>query len=491
MPPKKRASLAEKIDHVRLEGEEAIFLQMQELNEESEEYIGFRYAGKKTQLDQDRILKLYQQFVKTFFSKASNLSDSPSDQDLDSACFPPQDSDFYHRARCFLIWMITNASPRSSEDTHITYRTACAYRRHLLFWLRRKYDERNVEYPRPSKVFNQLTEAMRGAAMKRQLGNATTSKAYIGLAEIQFMIDIDTRATASIEVAEQHHLAWCLGRCTALRPSSIGPQPGNKREAPGPDGYDDFIMWKDVAITRGKEPGSFNARLTLRNLKTTRLDPEARADRTRQDQLVFNILSPQNKANIPFSVPHRILVIALRRGAILGIDTLEDLLSDESAVIKFRDEFLKKPIFLSANARGFTVIPDKPLPANALSAYIQIRGRDAGFPDKITFYSIRRRMATDLAQAFGNDAAREIMGHEPASRTLETSYLEFCNIRHTTAVGLEENPEEQLQDRRVALCQQLLGRLDGDLLARTRGEALNTLVNVSNPFFSRASLLRL
>jgi Protein of unknown function (DUF3435) len=279
-----------------------------------------------------------------------------------------------------------------------------------------------------------------------------TSKAYIGLAEIQFMIDLDMKSTPSIEVAEQHHLAWCIGRVTALRPSSFGPQPDDRREQPGRMGYDDFMMWKDVHITRGSEPGMFDVCVKIRNLKTTSIDPEASV--VGPNELAFRILSPQNKANIPFSISHRLLMIALRRNALEGIETLEQLFSGDLTNIVIKEDFLNKPILLAADHRGLSLKEYKPMPASALTNYIQIRGRASGFPNKITFYTVRRRMASDLANSFGKDAAREIMDHSPSSRVLETSYLEFNNMRHTTAVGLGEAVEGQDRELRAALHQQ-------------------------------------
>ena len=117
--------------------------------------------------------------------------------------------------------------------------------------------------------------------------------------------------------------------------------------------------------------------------------------------------------------------------------------------------------------------------ATTLPHYIQGRGYYAGIPNKVSFYSIRRRMATDLATAFGLDAAREIMGHDPNTRTLEESYLESNAMRHITAVGLGEDVTGQDRERRAALHHQLLRRLNENLVEKSRGEALNCMVRTS------------
>lgn len=58
----------------------------------------------------------------------------------------------------------------------------------------------------------------------------------------------------------------------------------------------------------------------------------------------------------------------------------------------------------------------EPLQSHALTDYIADRGRSIGFEHPITFYSIRRRAATDLALRYGNDVAREVLNHAPDSR---------------------------------------------------------------------------
>ena len=44
---------------------------------------------------------------------------------------------------------------------------------------------------------------------------------------------------------------------------------------------------------------------------------------------------------------------------------------------------------------------------------------------------------------FGEDAAREIMGHAPNTRTLEQYYVELCSSRDVTAAAFGEDIEAQ------------------------------------------------
>lgn len=103
-----------------------------------------------------------------------------------------------------------------------------------------------------------------------------TDKPYIGPAEILQLIDLDTRLTPCIELAECHHLAWCIARCCALRPGSFGQQ-AHKVD---PNVELPFLAFRDLRITRGSTKGDFTVRLVIRNLKTNTLMDAERAFET-------------------------------------------------------------------------------------------------------------------------------------------------------------------------------------------------------------------
>jgi hypothetical protein len=98
--------------------------------------------------------------------------------------------------------------------------------------------------PNYNRLFNSTTEAMQFAARKRMLRtNSTALKTYVGLSELQQLIDMDLRATPCLEHGEGH-LAWCLARICALRPSSIG------YDMLGDAAFEHaFLAWRDVQVT--------------------------------------------------------------------------------------------------------------------------------------------------------------------------------------------------------------------------------------------------
>ena len=128
------------------------------------------------------------------------------------------------------------------------------------------------------------------------------------------------------------------------------------------------------------EPGSFDVRLTVQVLKTsTPHDPESALMGKGASKLVFTIHSPQATRNLVFSIPHRLLVIGLRRKAIQGVETIADLLEGSLRSITWKPEFRNKPILLAGGPRGLSVREDLPCASIALTEYLARRALNAGY----------------------------------------------------------------------------------------------------------------
>ncbi|KAH7236763.1 uncharacterized protein BKA55DRAFT_679077 [Fusarium redolens] len=104
---------------------------------------------------------------------------------------------------------------------------------------------------------------------------------------------------------------------------------------------------------------------------------------------------------------------------------------------KIKPEFLDKPVFLAAGPRGLK-ITQEPMRATALTTYVSLRGQKIGYSQGLTFYSFRRRAATDLTRKIGNDAARSLMNHDPDFRTLEKFYLWLEDTLDVSGLALDE-----------------------------------------------------
>lgn len=187
--------------------------------------------------------------------------------------------------------------------------------------------------------------------------------------------------------------------------------------------------------------------------------------------------SPTQTNNLVLSLPHRLLVAALRRKAIVGIESVAELLDGNIRRIRFKDEFLNLPIALRGTPRGLDVIPDQPATVIALSEYLQRRGENLGYPEPITFYAIRRRAATNFTEVFGADSARAIMNHDPDTRIMEQHYLDLFRTTNMTAAALGEGaPAEQQEEMNEQANYLALNRLGPQRVSEIYGAPLNAAV---------------
>lgn len=181
--------------------------------------------------------------------------------------------------------------------------------------------------------------------------------------------------TSAADVAQQHHLAWLLGFVCGVRPGSIGTSRLRKEQ---------FLQWKDITITRIGPSTSMNfkAKVRFRWLKGYR-------DEVRKE-LVFTCHGPMSAEDVMYSIPHRLLGIALRRGLLKDYTSLSDLLGDNKKSIQFIPDAMEFPVICAVEPKGANIIRERPATCDAISAYVQRRALDYGLPAGITHYAWRR-----------------------------------------------------------------------------------------------------
>ncbi|KEQ67642.1 uncharacterized protein M437DRAFT_36615 [Aureobasidium melanogenum CBS 110374] len=466
VPSKRKASIRETLEKVRFEGGQVKFDFIENLETRARELRTFRWQAPATQNRQDRHIYLYLEMIRTL----EGLPEDMSHVDIHPHAFPQDHEKLFQYLEMFLILCFKTTQPRSNYGVaEIAWGTLATFRASMLYWVARIYGQLKRDPPTNTAAFNRMTTTMNGLNVQDRSSVDpifATVKTHVGLTEIRQLIESDMMRTACIENAEQHHLAWCLGRFLALRPASIGAEsftgPGNTRHQP-------HLVWRDVVLQRDpSDKGRFTAVITIRHWKHTR-----DADADRSGPKTYTLVSPPADQLI-FSVPHRLLVIALRRGILLDYNTIEDLLAGDLANITIRDDQLDEPIFYASGPRGLELDTSKPLNAHALTDYIRERGKTLGYPHPITFYSIRRRAATDLSVNYSKDLSREVMNHTTDSRTLETSYLDIRQGFNPTAAGLGIQLGAFGHDPAISGPSSLaVNTLDPARLLRTQGEALN------------------
>lgn len=304
----RRLTIEEQITGI-IEGEDEMFFSlMDELETELIEAQDLRPYSAKTQREQDRKLALYYMCIKMFYRKPM---DTPT-ADVEKLAFPDDHTLLEKLLRNFIVYIAKKQNSSLPARAVVMYQTLERYRRAMLFWIQRLYRDR--EMPNKSKLYNGMTLSMQsiyrklygpGRGMRRKMPR-------VGLAEMRQLIDEDAVRSACPENAEQHHLIWCLGHQTAVRAASLAEDADRKGQ---------YLQWRDIEFSRSGPPGSFKAMITYRHLKSNRIDPE-KGD---QNTLVCNCECP-NEDNIVFSIPHRLLAIAIRRNLLVDIDSVDALL---------------------------------------------------------------------------------------------------------------------------------------------------------------------
>jgi hypothetical protein len=139
--------------------------------------------------------------------------------------------------------------------------------------------------------------------------------------------------TPCIELAEQHACAWIIGALCGVRTGAIGQTPHYPTH---------YLKWKHVTILRelANDNQTANANFTLRinfeYLKGKRYAGKA------ESTLDMTVTSPKSNRNLPLSLPHRLLVILLRRGYLKDHSTTQSLMDGEEQNIRIRREILNE-----------------------------------------------------------------------------------------------------------------------------------------------------
>lgn len=380
---------------------------MKEIDADRIASYGFRHSAPSTQYQQDRHLRGYYSFIRAINDKSPDLSEEATK----SLAFPTDTKKLLINLQNFILFVFKRVKVRTDitnpgESGNMRYATLIGYRKSLLFWVPRMYQDLGLEPPSSKVIFQALAETMRYVQRTYGTPNQKINRSGLGLIELRQLLEFEMSTARYIDYSEQHQLIWCLARQTALRPGSIGWSKHRRGN---------FLRWEDVQIINKKE-GAFTVVFNIKHLKTNYDDPERGEHQTSE-----NSIDTPNIDNLIFSVPHRLLMIAIRRKILLNIDSISDLMSYERAKIQVKAEFLKDPIFYAGRPGGRGIdTSDSPPESRAMSAltvsgYLSDRCRAIGYTVPITLYSIRRRVATDLVIRVGPEVARDIMGHDPRS----------------------------------------------------------------------------
>lgn len=280
--------------------------------------------------------------------------------------------------------------------------------------------------PAAHHFYKRTTETLQYIKSTIGFDKTQKKKNYLGLNELIQLIEYDVcndnfpeedstnspqmMYTPNIAVAEQQHVAWLLGYLCGIRPGSIAVSKFKSSS--------ETLSWKDIDIRRqltadGIWHGQFLVKITFRYLKRTE---DTKVDGT---DLRMTILSPNT--NPMLSLPHRLLVIALRRGLLRNYKSIEELMAGKEERVTFKPDALSLPVLYATSARGL-FLQNRPARSQALTEYIRSRALWLGYEGSTTFYAWRRKFGTQIERAVGVEKARGAMAHAFSSKVYEQYY---------------------------------------------------------------------
>ncbi|KAK0270754.1 hypothetical protein LTR35_011259 [Friedmanniomyces endolithicus] len=461
----RRQTLRDHLDRIdTLDDDEALLERYQlldELHEDQHQAENFRYHASKTQNRQDFHLEMYTTFIfKWILGCRDSDLDEMSDDDKKLLLFPDNEKLLASRLNLFMIHVFKRAIPRAKAVNTINAASLVKYRDSMLFWTGWYYEKRSKQWPR-GMVYSAMTRAIRYVDKTYGIKKQRVGKTWLGLPELRQLLDHEAFNNRCIKLSEQHQTVWCIARVTALRPGSVCPS--------GKHGRVDPLTWGDFEFHRGAQPGMFDVRLTVDRLDIKHPQDPTNAAAATYDRIAIRMPSPE-PGNLIFSPAHRLLVIALRRGLLKDIHTIDELLDFPGHVISIDVAHLHDIVFYGSKQKGEALDYSKPLMTQGLNDYLQRRGKAVGYTTGITWYSIRRRAATDMVHRIGMASTRIFLGHSPDSQLLERHYLNLTETLDQMGVLLEQ--PIAADEGRLDWAPLALNKLTNANLQRTRGQAL-------------------
>ncbi|EGP86319.1 uncharacterized protein MYCGRDRAFT_109711 [Zymoseptoria tritici IPO323] len=327
--------------------------------------------------------------------------------------------------RAYIRMCAKEIAPRSYKSASIKFSTLIQRRQSMIFWINKKC----ADDVSRKDLWNASQEALHHAYRAENMAMVTEEKIYLTKLDMINLLEHDQYTSYNAENAQQQHIAWLLAYVCGVRPGTIGAAKfyGNQ-----------CLTWGDVHVKR-VGPNNFSAKVLFKYLKGYRNE--------NLKPLRFTCAGPRFAEDVAYSLGHRLLALALRRGLLQDYNTVEELCNDDKVNITFKPEARDLPIVFASSPKGLE-LQKRPAASNAISNYMQRACLSFGLPAGITLYAWRRSAGTNFKDAINADAARGLLGHEMQSRTFETSYDQASVAVDVTsiAMGRDRATVEELID---------------------------------------------
>ncbi|KAJ5415013.1 hypothetical protein N7509_000111 [Penicillium cosmopolitanum] len=140
----------------------------------------------------------------------------------------------------------------------------------------------------------------------------------------------------------------------------------------------------------------------------------------------------------PFASGDLLLGLALGHGALFAIESRSDLanfdLSNGEIPLRWKESYLKKPIFRNVTARG---PQDTPLTNKDFYSYLHMFFDTAGYSEHPTIHCIRRDLAQEVEKRYGSAPVSQILAQRDP-KTFPEHYQAHCSSVDTVSAVLDE-----------------------------------------------------
>ncbi|KAF8602206.1 hypothetical protein BDV93DRAFT_557715 [Ceratobasidium sp. AG-I] len=142
--------------------------------------------------------------------------------------------------------------------------------------------------------------------------------------------------------------------------------------------------------------------------------------------------------NLIFEAPMYFVLDLLGRGALDGIDSIDDLFSFDGSKLPIKEEFQDKPLFVKRAPRGLDLMEGVPIGPHHLTAVINHYAIRAGLKGG-SIHAIRRGSGDKYANAMGKDRTLLLMNHgDRLGVVLDEHYTSGLKHAPLVAIQLDE-----------------------------------------------------
>ncbi|KAJ6471252.1 hypothetical protein C8R47DRAFT_1324991 [Mycena vitilis] len=288
--------------------------------------------------------------------------------------------------------------------THVTFSTLSAWRLRLIRVIS-KHVQGGIKMLNDG-LYVALCKHSGYLTVHHKLQVLQDRKQFCGRQEVRIITEAMYANCDDLEWTIQTDAALKIAFMTGVRPGALGPSNEEYLLA------GKFFKWRHVVITVESE-ASYHSGLAFTALKGYNLIAAKR--------LEANLRPAQRPENVIFEVSPPVLLLALLRGFIRGIKTLDQLFGYKGERFYWEEFALDQPVFLRGKIGGHAGCQiGVPMRAPGITGSIQTGARQVSLD--INVYDLRRNYGDEVDESYGETGAKIGLNHTNKSNTYNDKY---------------------------------------------------------------------